>query len=178
MAFRLLHIDAAHRWGGRFAFESLHLSIAVVDGVLPVNGIDFGAVGHGPFCSQGGVQAGGDESGGPSPLTAVPLSLLAASGSSGVGRARRTTGASPSPSDGSDRSIRTCHPPSGVSQYRTARLGNGWVVARFTSPRLQQPVPVGDGATGHPAAARCRWRTSRSCCVRPDCRAMPDHRSS
>jgi hypothetical protein len=50
----------------------------------------------------------------PSPLTALPWSLSAAFGSSGAGRARRSMRVPSGPSAGSDRSIRTRHPPSGT----------------------------------------------------------------
>jgi hypothetical protein len=47
--------DAVNRWGGGFPFEFFRSGIAMVDGILPVNGIDFGPVTRDPFCSYGSV---------------------------------------------------------------------------------------------------------------------------
>ena len=136
------HVGAAHRWGGRFAFESLRSSIAAVDGVLPVSGVDFGAVGDGPFCSQGGVRAGGGPGEGDRhQLTAMPLVL--ASSVRVVGEPTGRSGplrASSGPSAESDRSIRTRHPPSGVNQCRmSSSLGNGSMPLRFTTAEEVSP---------------------------------------
>jgi hypothetical protein len=53
VAFRVFGLGAAHRWGDRFAFGFLHSGIAVVDGVLPVGGIDGSAVSRGLLYTQG-----------------------------------------------------------------------------------------------------------------------------
>jgi hypothetical protein len=49
----VFRLDAAYRWGGRFAFRFLHPGMAVVDGVLPVLDIDGSTVSHGLFYAQG-----------------------------------------------------------------------------------------------------------------------------
>jgi hypothetical protein len=53
VVFGIFDFGAAHRWSGRFAFESLRSSVAAVDGVLPISGIDHRAVCRGSFCLQG-----------------------------------------------------------------------------------------------------------------------------
>jgi hypothetical protein len=51
--FRVFGPGPARGWGDRFTFGFLHLGIAVVDGVLPVGGIDVSAVSRSSFCPQG-----------------------------------------------------------------------------------------------------------------------------
>ena len=46
-------LDAAHRRGDRFAFRFFRSGAVMVDGVLPVGGIDGSAVSLGPFDTQG-----------------------------------------------------------------------------------------------------------------------------
>jgi hypothetical protein len=46
-------VKEARRWSDCFVFEFFYSGIAMIDGILPVNGIDVGAVSCGPFCSQG-----------------------------------------------------------------------------------------------------------------------------
>lgn len=59
VAFRAFGLDPAQRWGDRLAFGFLHPGIAVVDGMLPVGGMDGSEVSRGSFGPQGCVQGTG-----------------------------------------------------------------------------------------------------------------------
>ena len=62
--FSAFGLDAAHRRGNRCVLEFFHSGMAMVDGVLPVNGFDVGGVGRALFTSQGWVRVGGGRVGG------------------------------------------------------------------------------------------------------------------
>lgn len=60
----VVHIDAAHRWGGCFPFGLFHSGVAVVDSVLLVNSMDVGVVSRVQLYSRACVRAGGGRVGG------------------------------------------------------------------------------------------------------------------